>query len=74
MSPDEIHPPFEQAPEEDTQFYPEENSSDDFEPVGASIDEKYPNATVTPHNDSTERLYVDQHLGDTELKEIPRVF
>ena len=74
MSPEEIHPPFDHPAEEETQFYPEQDSSDGFEPVGSSIDMKHPNATATPHNDMTERLYVDQHLGDTELREIARVF
>lgn len=74
MSPDEVHPPFDHPSEEETPYYPEQDSSDGFEPVGASIDEKQPNATLTPHNDATERLYVDQHLGDTELREVARVF
>jgi len=74
MSPDEVHPSYESPQEEELSFYPEENASDSFEPVGRSIDEKHPIKTLTPYNDETERLYVDQHLGDTELREVPRVF
>jgi hypothetical protein len=74
MSMDEIHPSYDIAPEEEVPFYPEDVANDTFEPVGSSIDDKQVIRTVTPDNDNTERLYVDQGLGDTELKEIPRVF
>ena len=75
MSDEEIHPSYDIAPEEDVPFYPEQGTgSDSFEPVGSSIDDKQPIQTLTPDNDRTERLYVNQGLGDTELKEIPRVF
>ena len=74
MSDEEIHPSYDIAPEEEVPFYPEGPANDSFEPVGTSIDDKQPIKTLTPDNDRTERLYVDQGLGDTELKEIPRVF
>lgn len=74
MSPDEVHPAYEYPQEDETPYYPETDASDSFEPVGASINEKEPIQTLTPYNDKTEQLYVQQHLGDTELKEIPRVF
>ena len=74
MSDDEIHPAYEYPQEEEVPFYPEENASDSFHAVGTSIDEKQPIRTLTPYNDQTERLYVNQHLGDTELREVPRVF
>ena len=74
MSDEEIHPSYEIAPEEEVPFYPEGPATDAFEPVGRSIDDKQPIQTLTPDNDKTERLYVNQHLGSTELKEIPRVF
>ena len=74
MSDEEVHPAYEYPQEEEVPFYPEENATDNFEPVGTSIDEKQPIRTLTPDNDQTERLYVQQNLGDTELKEIPRVF
>ncbi len=74
MSPEEIHPSYEYPQEEEVPFYPEENASDSFQPVGSSIDDKQPIQTLTPYNDRTERLYISQNLGDTELKEIPRVF
>lgn len=74
MSDEEIHPAYEYPQEEEVPFYPEENASDSFERVGTSIDEKQVIRTVTPDNDKTEQLYVRENLGDTELKEIPRVF
>lgn len=74
MSDEEIHPAYEYPQEEEVPFYPEENASDSFEPVGTSINDKQVIPTLTPNNDRTERLYVDQHLGDTELREVPRVF
>ncbi len=74
MSDEEVHPAYEYPQEEEVPFYPEENASDSFEPVGSSIDDKQVIRTVTPDNDKTEQLYVREHLGDTELKEIPRVF
>lgn len=74
MSEEEIHPSYDSPPEEEVPFYPEGPASDTFEPVGASIDDKQPIKTLTPDNDRTESLYVKQGLGDTELKEIPRVF
>lgn len=74
MSEEEVHPAYEYPQEEEVPFYPEENASDSFQPVGSSLVEKQPIRTLTPYNDKTERLYVDQHLGDTELREIPRVF
>lgn len=74
MSMDEVHPAYETPDQEEIPFYPEENASDSFEAIGRSINDKQPIRTLTPHNDATERLYVRQNLGDTELKEIPRVF
>jgi hypothetical protein len=74
MSDEEIHPAYEYPQEEEVPFYPEEDATDTFEPVGSSINEKQPIRTLTPNNDDTERLYIQQDLGDTELKEIPRVF
>jgi hypothetical protein len=74
MSSEEIHPSYDSPEQEEIPFYPEENASDNFEAVGSSINEKQPIRTLTPDNDATERLYVNQQLGDTELKEIPRVF
>jgi hypothetical protein len=74
MSDEEVHPAYEYPEQEEVPFYPEENASDSFQPVGSSIDEKQPIRTLTPYNDQTERLYVQQHLGDTELREVPRVF
>lgn len=74
MSDEEVHPAYEYPQEEEVPFYPEENASDSFEPVGSSINDKQVIRTLTPDNDQTERLYVQQDLGSTELKEIPRVF
>lgn len=74
MSDEEIHPDYDYPQQEEVPFYPEQNASDNFERVGTSIDEKQPIRTLTPDNDRTERLYIQQNLGDTELKEIPRVF
>jgi hypothetical protein len=74
MSEEEVHPAYDSPQEEEVPFYPEENASDSFEPVGSSINDKQVIRTLTPDNDATERLYVQQNLGDTELKEIPRVF
>jgi hypothetical protein len=74
MSPDEVHPAYEYPQEEELPFYPEQDASDTFEAVGRSINDKQPIKTLTPYNDASERLYVKQHLGDTELRETPRVF
>jgi hypothetical protein len=74
MSMEEVHPAYETPEQDEIPFYPEENANDSFEPVPGSMEEKQPIKTLTPNNDQTERLYVSQHLGDTELKEIPRVF
>lgn len=73
MSPEEVHPSYEYPQEEEVPFYPEENASDSYQPVN-SMNEKQPIRTLTPYNDETERLYVNQHLGDTELREVSRVF
>jgi hypothetical protein len=74
MSPDEVHPPFDTPSHEETPYYSMGDSSDGFEGMGSSLDEKHVIPTLTPDNDASERLYVDTHLGSTELKEIPRVF
>lgn len=74
MSDEEIHPSYDSPPEEEVPFYPEGPANDNFEPVGSSIDDKQVIQTLTPDNDRTERLYVNQGLGNTELREIPRVF
>ncbi len=75
MSEEEIHPAYDYPEQEEVPFYPEaDDGSNAFSPVGTSIDDKQPIRTLTPDNDKTERLYVQQNLGDTELKEIPRVF
>lgn len=74
MSLDEIHPAYESPEHDEVPFYPESDASDRFDTVGSSIDEKQPIRTLTPNNDQTERLYVSQNLGDTQLREIPRVF
>jgi len=74
MSFDEVHPAYETPEHDEVPFYPETDASDRFDAVGTSINDKQVIRTLTPHNDQTERLYVNQQLGDTELKEIPRVF
>ena len=74
MSDEEIHPAYEYPQEEEVPFYPDQDASDNFQPIGSSIDEKHVIPTLTPNNDRTERLYINQHLGDTELREVPRVF
>lgn len=74
MSPDEIHPPFDTPSHEETPYYNTGDSSDAFEGMETGLDDKHVIPTLTPDNDASERLYVDTHLGSTELKEIPRVF
>ena len=74
MSPDEVHPPFDVPSHEETPYYTTQDASDGFEGIDSSIDEKQVIPTLSPDNDASERLYVDTHLGSTELKEIPRVF
>ena len=73
MSAEEIHPSYEYPQEEEVPFYPEEDASDSYQSVN-SYDQKQPIKTLSPYNDETEQLYVKQHLGDTELREVPRVF
>jgi hypothetical protein len=72
MSELEVHPEWENADEsgsDDSTFYPKEDSSESFEPVAASINEKTAIPTIDSNtgSDSAERFFIRNHLAKTEL-------
>ena len=70
MSENEVHPSWEVSHEDETSFYPEENQTDSFEPVAASINEKsaIPTINTNTGSDSATRFFVSQHLAKTDLE------
>jgi hypothetical protein len=70
MSEAEVHPEFESSPHEEEQFYPEQDQTDTFEPVAASINEKsaIPTISTNTGSDSATKFFVSQHLAKTELE------
>lgn len=66
----EVHPQFEASPEDETNFYPDHDPSDTFEPVASSINEKsaIPTITTNTGTDSAAKFFVSQHLAKTELE------
>lgn len=68
MSDAEVHPEWETSHEDETKFFPEEQS-DTFEPVAASINEKTAIPTIGTNTgiDSATKFFVNQHLAKTEL-------
>jgi hypothetical protein len=69
MSPAEVHPNYEISHEDETFFFPEQDSSDSFKPVGNSIDEKAVSPTIGSNegSDSAQKFFIDQHLAKTTL-------
>lgn len=69
MSEAEIHPQWEVSHEDETQFHPEQDQTDSFEPVASSINEKSAIPTINTNSgtDSATRFFVSQHLAKTEL-------
>lgn len=69
MSDMEIHPEFENPHGEETNFYPDQDQTDTFEPVASSINEKtaIPTITTNTGTDSATRFFVSQHLAKTDL-------
>lgn len=69
MSPAEVHPNYEISHEDETFFFPEQDSSDQFKPVGTSINEKMVIPTIGSNegSDSAEKFFIDQHLAKTTL-------
>lgn len=70
MSNEEVHPQWEPPNEDETKFTPEQDASDTFEPVAASINEKsaIPTINTNTGSDAATRFYINQHLGKTDLE------
>lgn len=70
MSDMEVHPEYENSTEDETKFFPEEDQTDNFEPVASSINEKsaIPTINTNTGTDSATRFFVSQHLAKTELE------
>jgi hypothetical protein len=71
MSSEEIHPQWEPPAEDETNFSPDHDQSDSFEPVASSINEKtaIPTIGTNTGSDAAARFYINQHLGKTDLLE-----
>jgi hypothetical protein len=69
MTEAEIHPEWEVSQEGETQFQPEQDQTDSFEPVASSINEKtaIPTINTNTGTDSATRFFVSQHLAKTDL-------
>lgn len=70
MSEAEVHPEYEESREDETSFYPQEDQTDSFEPVAASINEKVALPTLSSNEgtSSATRFFVNQHLAKTDLE------
>ena len=70
MSDMEVHPEYENPQTDETNFYPEQDQTDSFEPVASSINEKsaIPTIGTNTGTDSATRFFVSQHLAKTELE------
>lgn len=69
MNDQEIHPQWDETPEDETKFFPEETQTDAFEPVASSINEKsaIPTINTNTGTDSATRFFLNQHLAKTDL-------
>jgi len=69
MSDMEVHPQWETSNEDETNFYPNEDQTDRFEPVASSINEKMviPTIGTNTGTDSATKFFVNQHLAKTDL-------
>jgi hypothetical protein len=70
MSDSEVHPQYENPEVDETNFYPEQDQTDSFEPVASSINEKsaIPTINTNTGTDSATRFFVSQHLAKTDLE------
>lgn len=70
MSPTEVHPEWEEAREDETSFFPEQEQTDAFEPVAESMNEKValPTLGTNEGTSSATRFFVSQHLAKTDLE------
>ena len=69
MSDQEVHPQWDTTHEDETNFFPEQEQTDAFQPVAASINEKtaIPTISTNTGSDSATRFFVSQHLAKTDL-------
>jgi len=69
MSDMEVHPQWESSNDDETNFYPEQDQTDSFEPVSSSINEKtaIPTISTNTGSDSATKFFLSQHLAKTEL-------
>jgi hypothetical protein len=69
MSEQEVHPQWETSHEDETKFFPEQEQTDSFEPVDASINEKsaLPTISTNTGTNAATRFFISQHLAKTEL-------
>jgi|688.fasta_scaffold778864_2 hypothetical protein len=70
MSDQEVHPQWDVTHEDETKFFPEQEQTDAFEPVAASINEKtaIPTIGTNTGTDSATRFFINQHLAKTDLE------
>ena len=70
MSELEVHPQYENPEVDETNFYPDQDQTDSFEPVASSINEKsaIPTINTNTGTDSATRFFVSQHLAKTDLE------
>ena len=70
MSELEVHPQYENPEVDETNFYPDQDQTDSFEPVASSINEKsaIPTINTNTGTDSATRFFVSQHLAKTYLE------
>jgi hypothetical protein len=70
MSQEEVHPQWEESQAEETKFFPEEEQTDNFEPVASSINEKsaIPTIGTNTGSSSATKFYLSQHLAKTDLE------
>lgn len=69
MSEQEVHPQWETSHEDETKFFPEEEQTDNFEPVAPSINEKVALPTISTNTgiNAATKFFVSQHLAKTDL-------
>lgn len=70
MSPAEVHPQWEVSNEDETNFYPDGDQTDAFEPVASSINEKSAIPTIDTNEgiNAATKFFVSQHLAKTDLE------
>lgn len=68
LVPNEVHPEFTEPNTEEVYFSPKEDATNDFHPVGTSVDEKNPIPVISSNQDVAERFYLQKNLGATVLQ------